>query len=148
MLVPIIVSIGWVGRAGTPDLILAEADLAWLSSVGCHDCFQCDYGHEFDSNPLPLAGREGTHECEPGSCGVHGMCDPDMASALMGPDVKATLKAIRGATPEELLALVAKYPHRLRVNQSRRALQLAGCGDSVVASYGTMSVPSLAVLLD
>ncbi len=68
-----------------------------------------------------------------------------MASPV--PNLPAILQAIKDATPEDLTALAAKHPDRLRINHDRRALQLVGCGNRIIASYGTMSIPSLEMLL-
>lgn len=70
-----------------------------------------------------------------------------MVTAPSVPNLPQVLQAIRDATPEDLAALAAKHPDRLRINHERRALQLVGCGDAIIASYGTMSIPSLAMLL-
>ena len=57
------------------------------------------------------------------------------------------VQAIKTAAPAELTALADKYPDRVRINHARRALQLVGCGNAIIASYGTMSIPSLETLL-
>lgn len=46
------------------------------------------------------------------------------------------MRALRQATPAVLVAAVARHPQLLRLNaEVRWALQLVGCGGTVVASY-------------
>ena len=149
VLTVIALSIALVGYGNTPDVILTDADLDWLSSASCRECSECgEASHVLIPSPFPWNGRDGDHGCELGTCGVHPMCDSGFAAASEDEDVKATIQAIVDATPAELVALVATYPDRLQINHRRQALQLIGCGSAVVVSYGTMSIPSLEALLD
>ena len=136
-------------------------DLGWLLRWPCKDCVECYtepdkyWGHKLVEDPSPWNLRRlGWHEnCIPNSCYVHPWCEPDAmadgASRDLGEqDPWKTVEVIKNATPAELMALVAKYPEAVRINSDRRALQLIGCGgETVVASYGVTSVPSLRTLL-
>ena len=133
-------------------------DLDWLLQWPCQDCVECftfggSWGHRLVANPSPWNARVGWHKnCNPGSCFIHPWCQPDAMAdgASRDPgeqDPWKTVEVIKNATPPELMALVAKYPEAVRINGDRRALQLIGCGETVVASYGVTSVPSLRALL-
>ncbi len=150
--------------ASRPAPAAAEAE-DWAMSLDlsslqwpCHDCRECEtpegyWGHELIDRDWPLHPRLGWHlnDCWPNVCQLHPWCPPDAMAE--GPnqenqDAWETVEAIRNATPAELKALVAKYPEALRINGDRQALQIIGCaGESVVASYGVTSVPSLRSLL-
>lgn len=148
-LVPMTLLVAWGGRADHTDLILSDADLTWLSSAGCQECSPCnELKHQLTPSPYPWNGRVAEHDCAIGDCFDHLPCGPDIADAAALQDATSTIHAIRRADPAELKALVAAYPHLLRINHRRQALQLVGCGSAVVASYGIASIPSLGTLLD
>ncbi len=138
----------------TPLAPSFEMALEDLLAQTCYPCEPCDgFGHRIlDSRPPPNDGRLAfhPHPCitRTGSCdpedGPHPPCGGTEAFASGFSDVIQTLKA---STSEQLTALVAGSPHRLRINRSRQALQLIGCQDRVVASYSVNSIPALEALL-
>lgn len=93
--------------------------------------------------PPPFGGVIGFHpeSCGEGHCSMHPSCGWQASSGTTPPDLlSGSLKAVDA---EELAALLAELPHRVRINHDRRMLQLIGCREQIVASYGVASVPAL-----
>ena len=84
-----------------------------------------------DSGRCDLPYKEGGHR----SCGIFAAGSSDV------------IRDLKASTPDELAGLLEGSPHRLRINRSRKALQLIGCPDQVVASYSVNSIPALEALL-
>lgn len=133
----------------TSEDVLARVDLDRLLVGYCFGCFSCRKGgHALGGDPPPQGGRVGYHpeNCSPGSCSDHPSCGLGDTAQNTASLVTAT-QAMSRATPAELMAFMARNPRRVRINEARRALQLIGCADQVVASYQAASVPALATLL-
>ena len=126
----------------------------WTRSVtvgGCYNCNPCGIlkdKHEIKGNPPP--GREGyeaphDEDCnDNGDCQDHGACNPSFA---MGETLQQINNRIRTASPAVLAAVVGRHGDWLSLNQNRQALQLSGCGGSIVASYPVTTLPALQALL-
>ena len=133
------------------------SELDALLAVDCLHCRPCDKnkGHEIlDKTAPPGPGVEAhhPHPCQKNS----GPCfldprDPEnkpphpQCSNQLGfdPRLDDVINDLITSTPVELAALLEHYPHRLRVNKRRKALQLLGCGNQVVGSYSVTSIPAL-----
>lgn len=127
-----------------------------LLAQECYACEVCDEGngHEIlnQTDPPPGEGVAAYHDhpCLAGSGGCFGERDPhprcngpQFAFSQGSDDV---INSLIASTPVQLATLLERYPHRLRINQSRKALQLIGCRNQVVASYSATSIPALAAL--
>lgn len=44
------------------------------------------------------------------------------------------IDSLKDSTPTQLASPVERYPHIVQVNRARRALQLIGCNERIVAS--------------
>lgn len=146
--------IGTLTIGATPSLpvlttaVEIAAAMEHLLPSWCLACWKCRDGHELVDGPLPPnGGYVGFHpeSCGAGDCSLHPRCGGDGdASDATALHLSASLKAVAA---DELTALVAKHPNRVRINRDRRTLQLIGCQDQVVASYGVASIPALELVL-
>jgi len=57
------------------------------------------------------------------------------------------IDSLKDSTPTQLASLVERYSHMVQVNRARRALQLIGCNERIVASYSSETIPALEALL-
>ena len=134
---------------------ISDVDFERLLPGFCMRCFTCPgqvRHHSLEWKELGKPGYTGYHpeDCEWGSCteARHRPCGGSKTVDFAADDqLPAALEAIRTATAEELTAVLVRHPLRLRLNHARKALQLVGCEDEVVASYGVSSIPALRVLL-
>jgi len=113
----------------------------------CLPCFSCadDNGHPHGYEPSPLGGRVAFHPhgyVEGSNCGSHPSCGGEAMSAAAD-----LIDSLMGSTPSQLALLAVRYPNMVRVNESRRALQLVGCNNRVIASYSSKTIPALKALL-
>ena len=143
-------------RTTAPTASSIAMALEDLLAQTCYLCGECGLdGHEIlNRRPPPNGGRLGfhPHPCQEraGPCdgdpdrGGHPPCGGVDILVAGSSDVIQTLKA---STPDQLTALLASNPHRLRINQSRSALQLIGCENRVVASYSVNTIPALEALI-
>lgn len=153
------------GTPGVPvgveaPVSVLDLDFDWLESAACLLCHDCItewgwWGHLLAGTPAHwLDGRAGyQHMCWEGPCFVHSYCQPGdrLGSTSLSREremLEITANALKRATPDELLALLSKYPERVHIHNARRALQLTGCENAVIASYGITSIPALGELLD
>ena len=143
-------------RTTAPTASSVAMALEDLLAQTCYLCSDCgDDGHQIlNRRPPPDGGRLASHPhpCQEnaGPCdtdprrGGHPRCGVTDILVAGSSDVIQTLKA---STPDQLTALLASNPHRLRINRSRNALQLIGCWNQVVASYSVNSIPALEALI-
>ena len=139
-----------------PTTTISDVDFDRLLSGFCMRCFTCPgrpRSHSLEFKPLRKRGYTGDHpeDCEWGSCTAarHRPCGgPGEVVFAEAEELPAVLGAMKTATAEELMAVLVRHPLRVRLNHTRQALQLVGCEDQVVASYGTSSIPALQVLLN
>lgn len=126
------------------------AEMERLLQAYCFACVACaPKSHMLVGGPPPPFSDMviGFHpeSCGAGYCSMHPRCSGRATSGATPPDLlSGSLKAV-GA--EELATLLAELPHRVRINHDRRMLQLIGCREQVVASYGVASVPALELVL-
>ena len=126
------------------------SELDALLAQKCLVCRPCDEdGHEIlNQKPPPTGGHEAYHHypCleRSGDCSSHPKCGANRDVAAAATDLINSLKA---SNPMQLAALLERNPHRMRINESRKALQLIGCRDQVVASYSVVSIPALAAFV-
>lgn len=130
---------------------VAFADAAELESVLPQACFGCSScgkrGHRHPDQPLPFGGRWAyhPHPClQGGGCEVHPQCG--MGDQAMGA-VADLIDSLRDSTPTQLALVLERYSHLVQVNEARRALQLIGCDNRIVASYSSETIPALEALL-
>lgn len=57
------------------------------------------------------------------------------------------IDSLKDSSPAQLASLVERYSHMVKVNEARRALQLIGCNERIVASYSSGTIPALEALL-
>ena len=57
------------------------------------------------------------------------------------------IDALKDSTPPQLASLVERYSHMVKVNETRRVLQLIGCNKRIVASYSSETIPALEAIL-
>ena len=135
--------------AGPPvptTVVELAAGMERLLQAYCFTCVACaPLSHMLVGGPPPPFAESviGFHpeSCGAGVCSMHPSCSWQTASGAMLPDLlSGSLKAVDA---DELTALLAELPHRVQVNHDRRMLQLIGCQEQVVASYGVASVPAL-----
>jgi len=137
------------GPPAPTTVVELAAEMERLLQAYCFTCVHCPEGHMLVGGPPPPFAESviGFHpeSCGEGYCSMHPSCRWQVASGAMHPDLlSGSLKAV-GA--DELTALLAELPHRVRINHDRRTLQLIGCREQVVASYGVASVPALEHIL-
>lgn len=134
------------GPPAPTTVVELAAGMERLLQAYCFTCVPCGFGkHSLLGGPPPPFGDGvvGFHpeSCGMGGCSMHPSCRWQVASGAMHPDLlSGSLKAVDA---DELTALLAELPHRVRINHDRRMLQLIGCREQVVASYGVASVPAL-----
>ena len=115
----------------------------------CFTCVPCRGGHQ-----LMGSDREGVvgfhpEACTEGSCSQHPPCIVSDEVAGSSKDVlRPTLAWMAAAAPSEIVALARAFPHVVRINRDRQALQLIGCGDQIVASWSPTSIPALQEVLE
>ncbi len=123
----------------------AAAELERVLPQACFSCSSCGKnGHKHGDRPLPTGGRQAfhPHPClEGGGCDFHPECTVTMAAAA------DLIDSLRDSTPTQLASLVERYSHMVQVNRARRALQLIGCNERIVASYSSETIPALEALL-
>jgi len=123
----------------------AAAELERVLPQACFSCSSCGKNaHKHGNQPLPSGGREAyhPHPClEGGGCEFHPECEVTMAAAA------DLIDSLKDSTPTELASLVERYSHMVQVNRARRALQLIGCNEQIVASYSSETIPALEALL-
>lgn len=133
------------GIAESPASSIGMALDELLAQV-CLTCYPCEKrGHRIEERkPPPNRGYLAFHgyPCleNSGDCGSHPKCTGMGEDATAAADLISSLKA---STPLELAALLERSPHRVRINKSRKSLQLIGCQNQVVASYSVTSIPAL-----
>lgn len=116
----------------------------------CFTCRACVFGR----HQLTGADREGVvgfhlEACTTGSCSQHPTCIVSDEIVGANKDVLVgTLESLTAAAPAEIAALANGFPHVVRINRDRRALQLVGCGDQIVASWSSNSIPALQEVLE
>lgn len=130
--------------AADPELEAMGADVP-IEALDCADCSNCGFGeHMMHSSPIQDPNHEGSeHSCEPGDCSTdHDRC---FAEDEQDQEELAALARERGAVAERVRVAIAtddvaglsaalEYPH-VELNVTRRAVQVIGCGDLVVASF-------------
>ena len=134
-------------RVGVEEIgMKLELFLPWY----CFTCRACIFGR----HQLTGADREGVvgfhpEACTAGSCSQHPTCIVSDEIVGASKDVlAATLESLTTAAPAEITALANGFPHVVRINRDRRALQLIGCGDQIVASWSSNSIPALQEVLE
>ena len=137
--------------ADMPVELVAFAHAAELEGVlpqGCFSCSPCGKkGHKHGNQPLPTGGRWAyhPHPClEGGGCDFHPECGTSELAMGAAADL---IDSLKDSTPTQLASLVERYPHMVQVNRARRALQLIGCNEKIVASYPSETIPALEALL-
>lgn len=129
-----------------PVAFAHAAELERVLPQACFSCSSCGKNaHKHGNQPLPTGGREAyhPHPClEGGGCDFHPECkEKTMAAAA------DLIDSLKDSTPTQLASLVERYPHIVQVNRARRALQLIGCNERIVASYSSETIPALEALL-
>ena len=116
-------------------------------------CFNCE-GCIWGGHRLTGSDKEGVigfhpEACTHGPCSQHPTCGitDEIAEASNGV-LLAVVESLTAAAPAEIVALASAFPHVVRVNRDRRALQVIGCGDKIVASWSATSVPALREVLE
>ena len=124
--------------------------LEFLLQWACFRCRACGLsGHQLSG--VDPEGVVGFHPeaCTKGSCSQHPTCIHTDEMVGVSKDVlSATLESLTAAAPAEITALASAFPHVVRINRDRQALQLIGCGDQIVASWSATSVPALEEILE
>ena len=136
--------------ADTPVEPVAFAYAAELDRVLPQMCLSCSpcgrRGHLHGDRPPPTGGRVAfhPHPCLNGiGCGAHPSCGMGEVMSAAGD----LIESLKTSTPTQLASLVERYSHMLQFNEARRALQLIGCDDRIVASYSSETIPALEALL-
>lgn len=131
-----------------PGGFARAAELERLLPQMCLSCSPCGRrGHLHGAQPPPTGGRLAfhPHPCLNGiGCGAHPSCG--LGDLAMGPAADL-IDSLKESTPTQLASLVERYSHMIQVNEARRALQLIGCGNRIVASYSSETIPALEALL-
>jgi len=131
-----------------PVAFAHAAELERVLPQGCFSCSPCGKNaHKHGDRPLPTGGREAyhPHPClKGGGCDVHPECG---TSELAMAAAAELIDSLKDSTPTQLASLVERYSHMVQVNRARRALQLIGCNERIVASYSSETIPALEALL-
>ncbi len=126
----------------------AAAALERVLPQACFSCSPCGKkGHEHGDQPLPTGGRWAyhPHPClQGGGCEFHPECGMGELAMAAAADL---IDSLKDATPTQLGLLVERYAHMVQVNGARRAVQLIGCNERIVASYSSETIPALEALL-
>ncbi len=124
------------------------AELERVLPQACLSCSPCGKNaHRHGEQPPPTGGRLAyhPHPClDGGGCEWHPSCglgDQAMAAAA------DLINSLRESTQAQLSSLVERYPQMIQINEDRRALQLIGCNNRIVASYSSDTIPALEALL-
>lgn len=135
-------------RAEPVAFVDAAAELERVLPQACFSCSSCGKNaHKHGDRPLPTGGREAYH---PHPCLKGGGCDvrPECGTSELAMAAAVELiDSMRDSTPTQLASLVERYSHMVQVNRARRALQLIGCNERIVASYSSETIPALEALL-
>lgn len=136
------------GTSAEPVAFVHAEELERVLPQTCLSCSSCGKrGHMHPQQPPPFGGYLAfhPHPCLDGiGCGAHPSCG--MGDLAMGAAADL-IDALRDSTPTQLALLVERYSHMVRVNEARRALQLIGCDNRIVASYSSETIPALEALL-
>lgn len=116
----------------------------------CLQCYPCGrHGHRVEERS-PARGRGGhmAFHGKPclengGGCDTHTKCRGGAGQGDVRTAATDLINSLKSSTPLQLAALLERNSHRLRINESRKALQLIGCQNQVVASYSVTSIPAL-----
>lgn len=120
-------------------------DRAWISSVLSYDavlcnkkCEQCGEPGGWDHEVTNAPSGEGKHSSPSHGCharhiGCSGGTHKCARQALAKGDRDTLIRLIQTMSADELVAVDATEPNIL-VNWKRQAVQILGCGDTVVAS--------------
>ena len=130
-----------------PTAFAHAAELERVLPQMCLSCTRCGQnGHRHGERPLPVGGRLAFH---PHPCLIGGGCDvhPDCGVGVQAVAAADLINSLMESTPAQLASLVESYPHMVEVNETRRALQLIGCNNRIVASYSSETIPALEALL-
>jgi len=130
------------------DIATAVVDLERRLAGFCFACSSCGFRrHRLSGSPPPMGGVVGFHpeSCGEGYCSLHPSCGGggDAMAHRDGEAIPATIASLAAAAPASLLTIAAALPQRVRINYDRRALQLIGCRNQVVASYSSALIPAL-----
>ncbi len=138
----------WADMPLEPVASMDAAELERVLAQACFSCSSCGRrGHVHGEQPLPFGGRWAyhPHPClQGGGCGVHPQCGTGDLAMGTAADL---IDSLRDSTPTQLASLVESYSHMVQVNEKRRALQLVGCDNRIVASYSSETIPALESLL-
>jgi hypothetical protein len=134
--------------AGSPQTSYAnpvvDAPMTAFDPVCAYECTDCDWdggpldldGHELEeSGPedIPDASAEHEEECNgPKNCSEVHDCGVNRFASVEG--MNPVWVASRMNDAEHLAMLLQEYPKEIRYNESRQAVQVFGCNETVLAS--------------
>ena len=111
----------------SPETVLAQ----------CFKCGQttCDEGfHAVAGGEGWATSEQGTHGCLPLTCYAdgHRTCE-ETEEDDFAPEDRLALSSLGGQSAESISYLVNKYPASVLWNETRGAIQILGCGESIIA---------------